>query len=80
MAECKKCSHYAVCDGDVGFGWEECPHFVNAADVAPKEFTCVFGQPHKVSDCPISEEVEKAKAEVAREILALVWDAYNTTH
>lgn len=37
------------------------------ADIA-KEFTCVFGQPHKVTDCPIDDEIAKAKADTAREI------------
>ena len=43
------------------------------ADVAPKsevakEFTCFVGDPHKVEHCPYLDEIEKAKAEVAREI------------
>lgn len=52
MAECKGCFHYKVCDGDVGFGYAECPHYISSADVVPKS------------------EVDKAKAEVAREIFA----------
>ena len=36
-------------------------------DIA-KEFTCVFGQPHKVTDCPIDDEIANAKADTAREI------------
>ena len=39
------------------------------ADVA-KEFTCFVGDPHKVEHCPYLDEIEKAKAEVAREIFA----------
>ncbi len=37
------------------------------ADVA-KEFTCVFGTPHKVSDCPIDDEIAKAKADTVRKM------------
>ena len=37
------------------------------ADVA-KEFTCFVGDPHKVEHCPYLDEIEKAKAEVSREI------------
>ena len=37
------------------------------ADVA-KEFTCVFGTPHKVSDCPITDEIAKAKADTVRKM------------
>ena len=37
------------------------------ADVA-KEFTCVFGKPHKVSDCPITDEIAKAKADTVRKM------------
>ena len=37
------------------------------ADVA-KEFTCVFGTPHKVSDCPINDEIAKAKADTVRKM------------
>ena len=33
MTECEKCFHYTVCDGDVGFGYAECPHFIPVADV-----------------------------------------------
>lgn len=32
------------------------------------EFTCIFGQPHKVSDCPIVEEIEKTKADTVRKM------------
>lgn len=32
------------------------------------EFTCVFGQPHKVSDCPINDEISKAKAKTVRKM------------
>lgn len=32
------------------------------------EFTCVFGQPHKVSDCPITEEIDKAKADTVKKM------------
>ena len=44
---------------------------VPIADVVPmedvaKEFTCVFGTPHKVSDCPINDEIAKAKADTVR--------------
>ena len=43
-------------------------------DVVPrnevaKEFTCFGGDPHKVEHCPYLDEIEKAKAEVAREII-----------
>lgn len=37
------------------------------ADVA-KEFTCVFGTPHKVSDCPINDEIAKAKTDTVRKM------------
>ena len=37
------------------------------ADVA-KEFTCVFGKPHRVSDCPITDEIAKAKADTVRQM------------
>lgn len=37
------------------------------ADIA-KEFTCVFGTPHKVSDCPINDEIAKAKADTVRKM------------
>ena len=37
------------------------------ADIA-KEFTCVFGQPHKVTDCPIDDEIAKAKADTVRKM------------
>ena len=39
------------------------------ADVA-KEFTCVFGTPHKVSECPIGDEIAKAKADTVRKMQA----------
>lgn len=32
------------------------------------EFTCVFGKPHKVSDCPINDEIAKAKAKTVRKM------------
>lgn len=32
------------------------------------EFTCVFDQPHKVSDCPINDEISKAKAKTVRKM------------
>ena len=41
------------------------------ADVA-KEFTCVFGKPHKVSDCPITDEIAKAKADTVRKMAELI--------
>ena len=46
------------------------------ADIA-KEFTCVFGQPHKVTDCPIDDEIAKAKADTVREIFDLVECAFS---
>jgi hypothetical protein len=58
----------------VDCGKEKCPVYkVPTADVVPieevaKEFTCVFGQPHKVSDCPINEEIEKSKAYTVQEM------------
>ena len=36
MAACKGCIHDNVCNRDVGHGWMECPHFINAASVAPR--------------------------------------------
>lgn len=44
------------------------------ADVVPKsevakEFTCFVGDPHNVEHCPYLDEIENAKAEVAREII-----------
>ena len=36
------------------------------------EFTCVFGQPHKVSDCPITEEIDKAKADTVKKMQELI--------
>jgi hypothetical protein len=41
------------------------------ADVA-KEFTCVFGTPHKVSECPINDEVAKAKSDTVRKMQELI--------
>ncbi len=41
------------------------------ADVA-KEFTCVFGQPHKVTDCPIDDEIAKAKADTVRKMHSMI--------
>ena len=46
---------------------------VPIADVVPmedvaKEFTCVFGTPHKVSECPVNDEVAKAKADTVRKM------------
>ena len=41
------------------------------------EFTCVFGTPHKVGDCPIDEEVAKAKADTVREMAERIKDAMN---
>ena len=32
------------------------------------EFTCVFGQPHKVSNCPIDDEIAHARADTVREM------------
>ena len=32
------------------------------------EFTCIFGAPHKVRDCPIDEEVAKARADIVQEM------------
>ena len=29
MTECNKCFHYAVCNGDIGFGYAECPEFTS---------------------------------------------------
>jgi hypothetical protein len=45
-------------------------------DIA-KEFTCVFGKPHKVTDCPIDDEIAKAKADTVREIFDLVECAFS---
>ena len=36
MAECKKCFHYNVCDGDIRFGYAECPQFISVTDVSPR--------------------------------------------
>ena len=41
------------------------------ADVA-KEFTCVFGTSHKVSDCPIDDEVAKTKADTVRKMHSML--------
>lgn len=48
---------------------------IPTADVVPKsevaqEFTCFVGDPHRVDRCPYLDEIEKAQAEVAREIFA----------
>ena len=32
------------------------------------EFTCIFGAPHKVRDCPVNDEIARAKAETVREM------------
>lgn len=32
------------------------------------EFTCIFGAPHKVRDCPIDDEIARAKAETVRDM------------
>lgn len=37
------------------------------SDVA-KEFTCIFGQPHKVSQCPIGDEIKNVKRETVRKM------------
>ena len=37
MANCKDCFHRAVCDGDIGYGYFECPQYINTADVVPRE-------------------------------------------
>ena len=29
MTECNKCFHYTVCNGDIGFGYAECPEFTS---------------------------------------------------
>lgn len=36
MARCKECMHHSVCNGEVGHGYSECPHYINAASVVPK--------------------------------------------
>lgn len=33
MDKCKDCIHNNVCNRDAGYGWLECPHFINSADV-----------------------------------------------
>ena len=33
MDKCKGCIHDNVCNRDAGYGWLECPHFINTADV-----------------------------------------------
>lgn len=33
-----------------------------------KEFTCAFASPHKVADCPLPDEVAKAKADTVRKM------------
>lgn len=43
------------------------------ADLA-KEFTCIFGTPHKVVDCPITAEVAKAKIEAVMEFAERLLD------
>lgn len=42
MSLCNGCIHKTVCrktvcDGDLGYGYFECPHFLNTADVVPRE-------------------------------------------
>lgn len=39
------------------------------------EFTCVFSQPHKVSDCPITEEIDKAKADTVKKMQERIHEA-----
>ena len=46
-------------------------------DIA-KEFTCVFGQPHRVSDCPIDDEIAKAKADTVRKMQERLRDRHLT--
>ena len=75
MARCEECIHEKVCvikafpDAFENTQWDQkpCNHFRYNGEVA-KEFTCFVGDPHKVEHCPYLDEIEKAKAEVAREI------------
>lgn len=57
MARCNGCIHENVCDREAGYGYFECPHYINAADVAPRsevardtllyEFSQTFRRLHK---------------------------------
>ena len=88
MAECKGCFHYKVCDGDVGFGYAECPHYISSADVVPKSEVERWKENFRILDAECSrlekyesnfyDEVIKAKAEVAREIFAEIWSSIAT--
>lgn len=34
MNKCAECFHRNVCDGELVYGWHQCPEFVQAADIA----------------------------------------------
>ena len=86
MANCKDCFHRTVCDGDLGYGWAECPQFVNTADVVPREevdrlrhtldsYALQYGtvkDQHAV--------IDRIKAETAREIFAEIKNLCSLHH
>lgn len=73
MAECKGCFHYKVCDGDVGFGYAECPHYIQSADVVPKseyDAAIIDRNAARLGMIAEHERLKTAKTEVARTIFA----------
>ena len=61
------CLDYVIAEGLYTAGYHKQSDVVPKSEVA-KEFICFVGDPHKVDHCPYIDEIEKAKAEVAREI------------
>lgn len=80
MATCANCIHHSLCDYNTNVsgngkirlvyaeGSEKCSFFQNTADVVPKSKSEFDSIPVEVAQVLKDKAVEKAKAEVAREI------------
>ena len=81
MARCKGCIHDSVCNRDVGYGYMVCPHYINAADVAPKsevdKWKEINEQLHKEMSERIIEERKIERKLVAREIFEEIEKAHD---
>jgi hypothetical protein len=42
-----------------------------------QEYTCVFGSTHKVTECPITEQIDKAKADTVRKFAERLEESIN---
>ena len=68
MAKCEGCFHRTVCDGELGYGYFECPHLVNTSDVVPRaEVAKIFEEIEELlkdtkDDYRLNDEIREACA------------------